>query len=75
MVKIIKQFLRNKGYTIHTDSTNELLMAYHISKHFVVSYTDKGKTMICHRDTNDIRFNGTIKNVQQMKFVLELIND
>ena len=75
MIKIFKQFLKDKGFKIDTASPNHVLSAYHIESKLVISYVDtNGTTIICKETSTDIRFNGKIHNLQQLKLILTLIS-
>lgn len=66
-----KEFLKSTC-EIESESTTSIV-AIDIKNQLVISITQVNRTLIAYKNQNDIRFNGIIENVHQLKLLLQLI--
>ncbi len=55
------------------ESSNTSIVAVDIKYSLIISITANNRTLIAHKNNNDMRFNGIIENVHQLKLLLQLI--
>ena len=55
------------------ECTSTLLVAIDVKHSLIISITYNNKTLIAHKHQNDMRFNGVIENVHQLKLILQLV--
>ena len=73
LIKIIKDYLKHIKYKPIEVDIDRRITSINLETGIIVTHLPNGRTMVCCRSENDIRFNGIVKNLQQLKMILELI--
>jgi hypothetical protein len=71
MLKLYKDFLQSTCKIV--DSTDNKLVAVDLKYLLSICIVSNNTMLIAYKDDRDVRFNGKVENVPQLKMILQLI--
>lgn len=72
MLKEIVQFLKNSGFKV-THESDKMISGYDIKTLLVISAISTNHILICKENEKQVKFEGIIDNIQQLKMILNCI--
>lgn len=78
--KVIQDYLKSKGFKIVDVPKEDIISAYNVESELVISWviTNRRKrphtVVIAYMDSRDIRFSGSIDNLQQFNTIVTAVD-